>query len=84
MASAEGGVSAPRLAEEGTAIPFPDASFREGFVGEWRRARRRALPYESNAHSYRLTAARLTQSKINAHPYCGGFLTAIGTQVADL
>jgi hypothetical protein len=34
-------------------------------VGEWRGARRRALPYESNAHSYRLTVAKLAQSKMN-------------------
>jgi hypothetical protein len=34
-------------------------------VGEWRRARRRALPYENNAHPYRLTVAKLAQSKIN-------------------
>jgi hypothetical protein len=34
-----------------------------GIVGEWRSARRRALPYESNAHSYGFTAAKLAQSK---------------------
>ena len=34
-------------------------------MGEWRSVRRRALPYENNAHSYRLTAANLAQSKIN-------------------
>ena len=30
-----------------------------------RRQQARALPYEKSAHSYRLTAARLAQSKIN-------------------
>jgi hypothetical protein len=37
----------------------------KGIVGEWRVARRRALPYENNAHSYRLTVAKLAQLKIN-------------------
>jgi hypothetical protein len=39
------------------------SAIHEGIVGEWRGARRRALPYETNAHFYRLTAARLAQSK---------------------
>jgi hypothetical protein len=34
-------------------------------VGEWRRAKRRALPYESNAPAYRLTVDKLAQSKNN-------------------
>jgi hypothetical protein len=36
----------------------------KGMMGEWRGARRRALPYENNAHSYRLTVAKLAQSKL--------------------
>jgi hypothetical protein len=34
-------------------------------VGEWRVTTKRVLPYENNAHSYRLTVAKLAQSKIN-------------------
>jgi hypothetical protein len=42
---------------------------RKGIVGEWRGARRRVLPYENNAHSYRLTVAKLAQSKINIRSF---------------
>jgi hypothetical protein len=44
-------------------------------VGEWHDARRPALPYESNAHSYQLTATELAQSKINMPSFsdCVGY-----------
>ena len=46
------------------------SAIREGFVSEWRGAKRRALPYENNAHSYGLTVATSAQSKINM-PFFG-------------
>jgi hypothetical protein len=53
-------------------VRAPSAIRERVFVGDGAATSRRSLRYENNAHSYRLTVAKLAQSKINISSFLIG------------